>query len=93
MAVHFTYPPEEPESLAERGVHLLFGRVLNAFASMCRRVAQATFADLGPAGAFQLFDELANIRRLADLDDEPAFERRAKCCSSSTSLAATACRW
>jgi hypothetical protein len=37
---------------------------------MCRRVAQATFADLGPQARLELFDELANIRRLAELDDD-----------------------
>jgi hypothetical protein len=37
---------------------------------MCRRVAQGVFADLGEDGKLALYDELANIRRLAELDDE-----------------------
>ena len=37
---------------------------------MCRRVAQCAFADLGEDGKLEIYDELANIRRLAELDDE-----------------------
>jgi hypothetical protein len=37
---------------------------------MCRRVAQRTFADLGADGKLELYDELANIRRLAEIDEE-----------------------
>ncbi|MGH8266358.1 MAG: hypothetical protein ACRETS_03495, partial [Steroidobacteraceae bacterium] len=42
----------------------------NAFASMCRRTAQAMFADLGEAGKLRLFDELNGVRELADIDPE-----------------------
>ena len=37
---------------------------------MCRRVAQRTFADLGADGKLELYDELANVRRLAEIDDD-----------------------
>ncbi len=37
---------------------------------MCRRVAQGVFTDLGEDGKLALYDELANIRRLVELDDE-----------------------
>jgi hypothetical protein len=37
---------------------------------MCRRVVQRTFADLGADGKLELYDELANVRKLAELDDE-----------------------
>jgi hypothetical protein len=33
-------------------------------------VAQGVYADLGEDGKLALYDELANIRRLAELDDE-----------------------
>src|SRR5207249_3654018 len=42
----------------------------NAFASMCRRTAQAMFADLGEAGRLRLFDEFNAVRELADIAPE-----------------------
>jgi hypothetical protein len=36
---------------------------------MSRRVAQRTFADLGADGKLELYDELANVKRLAEIDD------------------------
>jgi hypothetical protein len=38
---------------------------------MCRRTAQAAFADLGESGKMRLFDELNNVRELASLATEP----------------------
>jgi hypothetical protein len=67
---NFTYLPEETESLVKEAFACFTGGCNNAFASMCRRVAQATFTDLGPQARLELFDELANIRRLAELDDD-----------------------
>jgi hypothetical protein len=67
---NFTYLPEETETLLKEAFACFSAACYNAFASMCRRVAQMTFADLGPEGKLELFDELANIRRLAELDDE-----------------------
>jgi hypothetical protein len=49
----------------------------NAFASMCRRTAQAVFADLGEAGKIRLFDELNNVRELAGIASEPFNKLRA----------------
>jgi hypothetical protein len=66
----FTYLPEETEALLKETFACFTAACYNAFASMCRRVAQTTFADLGPEGKLALYDELANIRRLAELDDE-----------------------
>lgn len=66
---NFTYLPEDTESLVKEAFACYTAGCHNAFASMCRRVAQATFADLGPQARLELFDELANIRRLAELDD------------------------
>jgi len=40
----------------------------NAFASMCRRTMQAAFADLGEAGKLRLFDQLNDVRVMADID-------------------------
>jgi hypothetical protein len=66
----FTYLPEDTEALVKEAFACFTAGLYNAFGSMCRRVAQATFADLGPQARLELFDELANIRRLAELDDD-----------------------
>jgi hypothetical protein len=44
----------------------------NAFASMCRRTMQAVFADLGEAGKLRIFDQLNDVRVMADIDS-PTF--------------------
>ena len=67
---NFTYLPEDAELLFKEALACFSAACYNGFASMCRRVAQCVFADLGEDGKLQLYDELANIRRLAELDDE-----------------------
>ncbi|MFZ2508548.1 MAG: hypothetical protein WAW79_08780 [Steroidobacteraceae bacterium] len=66
----FTHLPEDIELVFKEALACFSAACYNAFASMCRRVAQCVFADLGEGGKLQLYDELANIRRLAELDDE-----------------------
>jgi hypothetical protein len=66
----FTHLPEDAELLFKEALACFSAACYNAFASMCRRVAQCVFADLGEDGKLQLYDELANIRRLAELDDD-----------------------
>jgi hypothetical protein len=66
----FTHLPEEAELLLKEAFACYSAACYNAFATMCRRVAQCVFADLGEDGKLSLYDELANIRRLAELDDE-----------------------
>jgi len=67
---NFTHLPEETELLLKEAFSCFSAACYNAFASMCRRVAQGVYADLGEDGKLALYDELANIRRLAELDDE-----------------------
>jgi len=67
---NFTYLPEETETLVREAFACFTAACYNAFASMCRRVAQLTFADLGADGKLELYDELGNVRRLAELDDD-----------------------
>lgn len=66
---NFTYLPEDTEALLKETFACFTAACYNAFASMCRRVAQRTFADLGADGKLELYDELADIRRLAEIDD------------------------
>lgn len=63
----FTYLPEEVELLFKEALTCFSSGAYNAFASMCRRTAQAMFADLGEAGKLRLFDELSEVRELAAL--------------------------
>jgi len=65
----FTHLPEEAEKLFKEALACFSSGCYNAFGSMCRRAAQAVFADLGEAGKLGLYDELANIRRMAEVDD------------------------
>jgi hypothetical protein len=66
----FTYLPEEVEVIFKEALLCFSNGAYNAFASMCRRTAQAVFADLGEAGKIRLFDELNNVRDLAGIAPE-----------------------
>src|SRR6201996_1562305 len=67
----FTYLPEGVEVLFREALLCFSSGAYNAFASMCRRTAQAMFADLGEAGKIRLFDELNDVRELAGIAPEP----------------------
>jgi hypothetical protein len=66
----FTHLPEEVEVLFKEALSCYSSGAFNAFASMCRRVAQAMFADLGEVGKLRLYDELNNVRTMAELDTD-----------------------
>jgi hypothetical protein len=66
----FTYIPEEVEVLFREALTCFAHGAFNAFASMCRRTAQAMFADLGEAAKLRLFDELNGLRELTDISPE-----------------------
>jgi hypothetical protein len=64
----YEFLPEEPERLFREALSCFEAGCFNAFASMCRRVAQAIYADLGDNGKLRLFDQLNDIREMAELD-------------------------
>ena len=68
----FTYAhlPEDVERLFREALTSFSSGAFNAFASMCRRAAQAMFVDLGEAGKLRLFDELNEVRELASIAPE-----------------------
>jgi hypothetical protein len=66
----FTHLPEEVELFFKEALTCYSSGAFNAFASMCRRSAQAVFADLGETGRLRLFDELNDVRTMAELDAE-----------------------
>lgn len=66
----FTHLPEEVELFFREALVCYSSGAFNAFALMCRRSAQAMFADLGESGKLRLYGELNNLRTLAELDSE-----------------------
>jgi hypothetical protein len=66
----FVHLPEEVELLFKEALTCYSRGAFNAFASMCRRSAQAVFADLGETGRLRLYDELNDVRAMAELDVE-----------------------
>jgi hypothetical protein len=65
-----TYLPEDAEALFKEALASFSAGCFNAFASMCRRTAQAVFADLGDNGKLRMFDQLNEVRELAELDQD-----------------------
>jgi len=66
----YTYLPEEAELLFKEAMSCYAHGSFNAFASMCRRTAQSVFRDLGENGKLRIFDQLADIREMAELDGD-----------------------
>jgi hypothetical protein len=66
----FTHLPEDAEALFREALGCFTAGCHNAFASMCRRTAQAAFADLGENGKLRMFDQLNDVRELAALDQD-----------------------
>jgi hypothetical protein len=66
----FTYVPEPVELMFKEALVCFSAGAFNAFTSMCRRTAQAAFAELGSSGKLRLFDELNHLRNLAEVGPE-----------------------
>ena len=64
----FSYLPEEVEAQFRETLLCYSHGVFNAFACMCRRTMQAVFADLGEAGKLRVYDELNDVRDMAEID-------------------------
>ena len=67
---NFTYLPEDVERLFREALGCYSAGFFNAFASMCRRTAQAVFQDLGDNGRLRIFEQVREARDLAEIDDE-----------------------
>jgi hypothetical protein len=64
----YTYLPEDVDLLFREALGCYANSIFNAFAAMCRRTMQAAFADLGETGKLKVFDQLNDVRQMADLD-------------------------
>lgn len=66
----FTYLSEDVERDFREALVAYSHSAYNAFASMCRRTAQTMFRELGESGKMRVFDQLTEVRELADIDED-----------------------
>ena len=66
---NFTYLPENVERLFREALGCYSSGHFNAFASMCRRTAQAAYQDLGENGRLRIFEQAREARELAEIDN------------------------
>ena len=66
----FTYLPEDSEILFREALISYSNNCFNAFASMCRRAVKQLFRDLGETGKMQTFELCADVRAMAEVDEE-----------------------
>jgi len=64
----FTYLPESIETLFREALLCYSHGAFNAFTSMCRRTMQTAFELLGESGRLRLFDQLSELREMAQID-------------------------
>lgn len=64
----FTYLPESIETLFREALLCYSHGAFNAFTSMCRRTMQLAFELLGETGRLRLFDQLNELRDMAQID-------------------------
>ena len=66
---NLTHLPEEVETLFREALACFSSGCYIAFAAMCRRTAQSVFEDLGENGKLALYDQLGEVRRMAEIED------------------------
>jgi hypothetical protein len=64
----YTYLPEQVEIMFRETLSCYSNGALNAFVTMCRRTMQAVFAQTGESGRLRVFDELTDVRDMAEID-------------------------
>lgn len=62
--------PEETEALFKEALACFSSGCYIAFAALCRRTAQSVFVDLGESGKLALYDQLNDVRRMAEIEDK-----------------------
>lgn len=66
----FTYLSEDIERDFREALDCYAHSAYNAFASMCRRTSQTMFIELGESGKMRVFDQLTEVRDLAEIDED-----------------------
>jgi len=65
----FSYLPKHTETLFREALSCYSNNTFNAFASMCRRAANSSFAAMGESGKLRAFDEVMVAQNIAEIDD------------------------
>ena len=65
----FSYLPKHTETLFREALSCYSTNNFNAFASMCRRAANSSFAAMGENGKLRAFDEVIVAQHIAEIDD------------------------
>ena len=66
----FNYVPEDVETFFREALVCYSHNQFQAFVAMCRRSAAVTFADLGNSTKLRLFDSIADVRGMAEIDED-----------------------
>lgn len=66
----FNYLSEDVDRNFREALVCYTNAAYNAFASMCRRTSQTMFRELGESGKMRVFDQLTEVRDLADIDED-----------------------
>jgi hypothetical protein len=83
----FNYVPEDVEIFFREALVCYSHNQYQAFASMCRRTAAVTFADLGNSTKLRLFDSISDVREMATSTRTPS----PWSCASSSRASASRC--
>ncbi|MCH8336703.1 MAG: hypothetical protein IIC61_12535 [Proteobacteria bacterium] len=65
----FSYLPKRTEILFREALSCYSHNYFNAFASMCHRAADSSFAAIGERGKMRAFDHVIAAQELAEIDD------------------------
>lgn len=65
----YSYLPKDTEALFREALSCYSNGTFNAFASMCRRAAESSFAEMGENGKLRAFDEIMVAQKIAKIDD------------------------
>jgi len=66
----FNYVPEDVETFFREALVCYSHNQLQAFASMSRRTAAVSFADLGNSTKLRLYDSLSDVREMGEIDED-----------------------
>jgi hypothetical protein len=65
----YTYLPEAVASTFREALACYSAGLLQAFAAMCRATTQAIIDDLGERSRLKIFDQVAEVRTMAEMDE------------------------
>jgi len=65
----FNYLPEKVAAYFKDALGCYSNGLMIAFPTLCKSTAQAVFADLGERGKLRIFDQVAEVQKLGEIDD------------------------